>query len=1544
MLKRVTAGLVLLFFLAVSKVGAYDVNDFNDFSDAISASTNIVTFTNGNILYTGSLGNISWKIDFYGGTTLDGAVVGSANNSLLTIRGGEAHFHDDINFINGNGGLTYPGGYSGGAIENSYGSILTFADSKITFKSNSMMFHGAIYNSNSTIIFTNSAVDFINNNASGASGGAISISGGSLTFFHDSTVTFNGNRSNDLGGAIAQSSGTMNFIDSTVSFTSNVAGMSGGAISNDNGSMLTFEDSKITFKSNSARITGAINNQNSTIIFTNSAVDFIENMGGSTAKGGGIWNNNGSMLIFEGSTVTFNSNSNMMNGSGGAIAQTGSTMNFTDSTVNFTNNAALELGGAISNDNGSILTFADSKITFKSNSAGVGGAVLNDNDSMLIFEGSTVMFNGNTSNDLGGAIVQSGGTMNCADSTVSFISNVATNSGGAIEVRAGKLSIKNSVVLFLNNESSNGGAICAIGDIDIKNSIVKFVGNKAGYGGALYMPNDGNIKIKNVIFSGNEALYDGGAAWFGMGGLQGVIFEDAEFKNNSAQRDGGAMFLNSSKGISVKASDQDIVFSGNTDGSGANDIYLNGTAELELRAESGRAIRIGGGIKGETVAIVRKTGGGKIELESSSVNEYYGEFKIEEGSVEVKEDINILIGSLDIGIGGRYSLKNEEARNVTVTGETTIRGAIEIDIDLGLQVADILVAEPNVNSGGGKIYIEDGARLGINVLGVNIGESRIKILEGAGGITGMFGNDPFEALGYGRSIGGRNYVLEYFYDHVDIVKLAGTDFRNTFNYLTHNQKEVAVSVDRISAGMGYGSGIRSEFLETIEKVEILGSEAEKKRALDELAGSVIANAISAGAYGYGDEEIFERLQRREAEGARELSKSVWGQGLVYGRESEADENSVEEFSVSGYAIEAGADIISGESLVGGIYGGWDRGLGKQGKNKAEIEQGGIGIYGGWFGENIDVKGRVYGGKVKYAINRRLEILEEESKNDIEGYNVKGDIMGQYNIRIGEKIRVRPYIGVKSGYVIYSESKGEGRSGAGVEIYDGSYMRAEGNIGVGVNYEAGKVILYGKAGGGYIIAGEKATYEGEFIDSGEKMDIWGAQSGKISGLAAAGGEYEVTDRWSVYGNIGFGYAQRLKGYYGTFGVKYRFSKGGEEAVLEKERKELSKIIEEKDIEKVWETAGDKSGRIVIGKETERETGIGGQGEAYLVKYGGRIFFFKERATAEAFVKKIGAGKKAIKESRVIDGNIYFERYKKELGDMREGLLIVKYANSINEIKAIPEEAKKAHRDAVISEALDESKANIICEVPEESGSIRISSEIGHRLGLKKGGKIYMFSYGKRIFLFKERGDAEGFIEKLEAAGAKVEIEDIREIEGVEIKEDIAIKASELKDIGDMSKGVLLEHYEKEGVTEVKSVAEEEKRAKEERITREKIEKGKERREKPMIKKYRLNVANFAINEYSLRKEAKKIIEEEAKEIRKYEYKMITVEGHSDNVGDKEVNERISRKRAESVYREFLLNGIPTGKIGFIGYGFEFPMESNASKEGRAANRRTEIYVE
>jgi adhesin transport system outer membrane protein len=67
------------------------------------------------------------------------------------------------------------------------------------------------------------------------------------------------------------------------------------------------------------------------------------------------------------------------------------------------------------------------------------------------------------------------------------------------------------------------------------------------------------------------------------------------------------------------------------------------------------------------------------------------------------------------------------------------------------------------------------------------------------------------------------------------------------------------------------------------------------------------------------------------------------------------------------------------------------------------------------------------------------------------------------------------------------------------------------------------------------------------------------------------------------------------------------------------------------------------------------------------------------------------------------------------------------------------------------------------------------------------------------------------------------------------------------------------------------------------------------------------------------------------------------GHTDSVGSDEYNNRLSLARAESVKAYMVEKGIDVKRVRAVGKGESQPVADNATKEGRAKNRRVDIEV-
>ena len=104
-------------------------------------------------------------------------------------------------------------------------------------------------------------------------------------------------------------------------------------------------------------------------------------------------------------------------------------------------------------------------------------------------------------------------------------------------------------------------------------------------------------------------------------------------------------------------------------------------------------------------------------------------------------------------------------------------------------------------------------------------------------------------------------------------------------------------------------------------------------------------------------------------------------------------------------------------------------------------------------------------------------------------------------------------------------------------------------------------------------------------------------------------------------------------------------------------------------------------------------------------------------------------------------------------------------------------------------------------------------------------------------------------------------------------------------------------------------------------------------------------NFKFGKTVLPDEAKQKIDEMVAQLKQDPKNIyLEIEGHTDNVGPKMINEKIGLERAQAVQRYLYEQyQVPLHKMNIISYGQEKPVAPNKTKEGRAQNRRVVIKV-
>jgi len=79
------------------------------------------------------------------------------------------------------------------------------------------------------------------------------------------------------------------------------------------------------------------------------------------------------------------------------------------------------------------------------------------------------------------------------------------------------------------------------------------------------------------------------------------------------------------------------------------------------------------------------------------------------------------------------------------------------------------------------------------------------------------------------------------------------------------------------------------------------------------------------------------------------------------------------------------------------------------------------------------------------------------------------------------------------------------------------------------------------------------------------------------------------------------------------------------------------------------------------------------------------------------------------------------------------------------------------------------------------------------------------------------------------------------------------------------------------------------------------------------------------------------------LREYDQTTVDVYGHADSVGSDSYNQDLSERRAMNVASVLISGGVIRQRMITEGFGESRPIASNATDDGRARNRRVEVYI-
>ncbi len=104
-----------------------------------------------------------------------------------------------------------------------------------------------------------------------------------------------------------------------------------------------------------------------------------------------------------------------------------------------------------------------------------------------------------------------------------------------------------------------------------------------------------------------------------------------------------------------------------------------------------------------------------------------------------------------------------------------------------------------------------------------------------------------------------------------------------------------------------------------------------------------------------------------------------------------------------------------------------------------------------------------------------------------------------------------------------------------------------------------------------------------------------------------------------------------------------------------------------------------------------------------------------------------------------------------------------------------------------------------------------------------------------------------------------------------------------------------------------------------------------------------IAMFDFGKSAIKTEAKSSFVRFANVIKEYPKVGIVIHGYTDNIGSDDVNMKLSSDRAQSGQEILVQNGVDASTMSTDGMGAAHPIMTNATDQGRAANRRVEFLI-